>query len=235
MPDFYNHFKSVEHISLDLWLTLVRSHPDFKMQRAALLKTHFELEQSLEEVLKELRYYDVTCNWVNELAGGNLDTYEIILLILSRLGLDLKKITRAHLDAFYHKMEDLIMELPPMLIHPGVPEMLQNFENSGFTINLLSNTGFIKGKTLNKILNRLNILQYFSFQVYSDEIGVSKPNKKAFAFVYEEVCKIRDCKKENVLHIGDNEIADVAGARQFGFKSLLVSPGLYALQDTIKK
>ena len=51
---------------------------------------------------------------------------------------------------------------------------------------------------------------------------MSKPNPKIFKIVYNEICLIKEINRAEVLHIGDNMIADYNGAREFGFNSLLI-------------
>ena len=63
---------------------------------------------------------------------------------------------------------------------------------------------------------------YFSFQIYSDETGFSKPNKEIFQLVYNQIESLKSIAKKEVIHIGDNKIADYNGAIKFGFNALLI-------------
>ena len=91
-------------------------------------------------------------------------------------------------------------------------------------MNILSNTAFIKGETLRKILNEITLSEYFDFLIFSDEVGYSKPNIEIFKMMWDEILKIRKdssiLKKEEVIHVGDNLSADIEGAKKFGFDSL---------------
>ena len=80
-----------KHISFDLWLTLIKSNPNYKSKRNQLFKDFFEIEYDIEIVSQKVRYYDVVCNSINEKTGKNIDTDEIYLLILSSLGYDIKR------------------------------------------------------------------------------------------------------------------------------------------------
>ena len=55
-----------EHLSFDLWLTLIKSNPEFKNKRNSLFKDFFEVDCSLEKVSEVIRYYDVLFNNINE-------------------------------------------------------------------------------------------------------------------------------------------------------------------------
>ena len=92
----------------------------------------------------------------------------------------------------------------------------------GKSINILSNTGFINGKTLRKILSFYELEDFISFQIYSDEVGYSKPNNEIFQLVFDQVNKTRETQKKEILHIGDNSIADYNGAINFGFDAHLL-------------
>ena len=88
-------------------------------------------------------------------------------------------------------------------------------------MNILSNTGFIKGLTMNKLFKKNKLDAFFSFQIYSDECNLSKPNPQIFELVFENTKKINSISKSQILHIGDNPIADYNAAINFGFNSLL--------------
>ena len=87
------------------------------------------------------------------------------------------------------------------------------------------NTAFTKSDFLKKLLVQLEIDEYFSFKLFSDEMGYSKPNIKVYETMYQEVQKIRPLSKDKILHVGDNPFADLQGAINFGIKGGLLQPG----------
>ncbi|TXI99601.1 MAG: phosphoglycolate phosphatase, partial [Chryseobacterium cucumeris] len=97
----------------------------------------------------------------------------------------------------------------------------EDIKNQGKTINILSNTGFIKGKTMRKFLIHENLDQYIDFHIYSDEINCSKPNPLIFQEVKNKI-KDQDLPMHQILHIGDNPVADYQGAKNFGFSAHLL-------------
>ncbi|MCD0480074.1 HAD family hydrolase [Chryseobacterium sp. LC2016-29] len=215
--DIHKH----SHFSFDLWLTLIKSHPEFKAKRVELFSSFFNVNKPIDEVAKAVKYYDDLCNTINEVIGGNVDTFEIYLLILNSLNIDIKQLNQANLNEFYQKSEDLFLEYKPVIIFDKLHDFFDEIKNQGKTINILSNTGFIKGKTMRKFLMNENLEQYIDFHIYSDEIKCSKPNPLVFQEVKN---KIRDQKlqMEQILHIGDNPIADYKGAKDFGFSAHLL-------------
>jgi putative hydrolase of the HAD superfamily len=100
--DIHNHC----HFSFDLWLTLIKSHPEFKAKRVELFSSFFDVDKPITEVAKTVKYYDDLCNTINEVTGGNIDTFEIYLMILGALDVDVKLLNKEKLNEFYQKSED---------------------------------------------------------------------------------------------------------------------------------
>jgi putative hydrolase of the HAD superfamily len=211
------------HVSFDLWLTLIRSHPDYKAGRTTLFRDFFAINKPVDEVAAVVRKFDVLTNAVNEKVGRNFHTYEIFYLILDALGADIAAISTAQLDAFYAETDALLLKHTPILLDAAIPAMLQTLQNEGKTMNILSNTAFIKGSSLRGVLNRLGIGQYFAFQAYSDETGYSKPATEMYRYAYDNILKLGDIKKQEVLHVGDNIVSDYNGALAFGFHAHLLT------------
>ncbi|MGR3854569.1 MULTISPECIES: HAD family hydrolase [Chryseobacterium] len=215
--DIHNHC----HFSFDLWLTLIKSHPEFKAKRVELFSSFFNVDKPIEQVAKTVKYYDDLCNTINEVTGGNIDTFEIYLMILGSLDVDVKQLNKEKLNEFYNKSEELFLEYKPVVIFENIHDFFEDIKNQGKTINILSNTGFIKGKTMRKFLIHENLDQYIDFHIYSDEINCSKPNPLIFQEVKNNI-KDQDLAMNQILHIGDNPVADYQGAKNFGFSAHLL-------------
>ncbi|MCD9617952.1 HAD family hydrolase [Chryseobacterium gleum] len=215
--DIHNHC----HFSFDLWLTLIKSHPEFKSKRVELFSSFFNVDKPIEEVAKTVKYYDDLCNTINEVTGGNIDTFEIYLMILGALNVDIKSLNREKLNEFYNKSEELFLEYRPVVIFENIHDFFKDIKNQGKTINILSNTGFIKGTTMRKFLIHENLDQYIDFHIYSDEMNCSKPNPLIFQEVKKNI-KDQNLPMNRILHIGDNPVADYQGAKNFGFSAHLL-------------
>ncbi len=227
-----------KHYSFDLWLTLIRSNPAYKPQRTGYFFKHFNRSgKTYEEVARIFRRVDIMCNRINEKTGGNIRTEEIYLLAVSEINdydfqyddLDLGKI--------YDDLEEILLENLPFLYDAHTKETLHFLaENTDATIGLLSNTGFIKGRTLRKVLDKLEIGRFLDFQIYSDEAGISKPNPLLFAQLLHTVEKHHDNNKilpKDILHIGDNPVADIAGAKNAGMNAFLVNSNSVPLKNLL--
>ncbi len=218
-----SNYKKYKHISFDLWLTLIKSNVNYKPKRDKLFKDFFEINFSIDKVSETIRRYDLICNTINETTGKNLETNEIYLLILGSLGVDLNKINAKELEEFYIETEQLFFKYKPNLIYSDINHFLRKLKDEHISTNVLSNTAFIKGKTLNKLLKHYELIEYFSFTIYSDEYGISKPNNKIYELLHQRINEIKVIAKNEVLHVGDNPIADYKGAIDYGFDAILIN------------
>jgi putative hydrolase of the HAD superfamily len=216
--NYTNH----SHLSFDLWLTLIKSNPEFKSKRNLLFKDFFDVDATIEKVNDVVRYYDVLCNNINERTGLNIDTYEIYYLILSALNVNINDYDTTKLELFYKETELLFLKYKPELLYANIPQLFKEITEQEKTINLLSNTAFIKGNTLRKILSHYELDSFFKFQIYSDEVGLSKPNNEIFQMVFNQANEIKPITKKEILHVGDNIVADYNGAINFGFDAHLL-------------
>lgn len=216
-------FSNYKHISFDLWLTLIKSNPEYKTKRNLLFKDFFEIDKSIEQVGAVIRKFDILTNGINEKVTRNFDTYEIYCLILDALDVDLGAYHHKQLEEFYNHTEALMMQYKPLLLDDNLPSFLKQLYDAGKTMNILSNTAFIKGRSLRHIIAHYQLDQYFTFQAYSDETGFSKPGLAMYEYAYQNIKEIGPIEKHEVLHVGDNVISDYNGALAYGFNAHLIT------------
>ncbi|HEY1045868.1 MAG TPA: HAD-IA family hydrolase [Bacteroidia bacterium] len=203
-------------------MTLIRSNPDFKPELVRTAMDFFKIEKEFDECYKCFREYDLLCNRLSEISGKHIDSHIILLMILNQLKGHLDDIHIDALNEFDHMTQNLFLEHPPFFKHEGIPALMENIRQQKKGMSLISNTGFIKGDTLKKTAVLENILAYFDFTLFSDEQGISKPNKEMFQLSFNNIQNHQNIQKSEVLHIGDNEIADYQGALNFGYNALLI-------------
>ncbi|ASZ11553.1 HAD family hydrolase [Chitinophaga pendula] len=217
---------AIKHISFDLWKTLIRPNPAFIKERASLFRNRFQLKHlPIEQVAAVFRDTDGVCNAINEITGRNLHPQEMYLMILDRLQVNLRIVDRQKLQEFQEETEALFNRFPPQLILPDTALLLQQLQAQGYTLNILCNTGFIKGELLRRVLRHEQLDQYFQFQLYSDETGCSKPAPAMFAAMHAAAATLYQGSLLNgeILHIGDNAHADLGGALQAGMQGSLIN------------
>lgn len=211
-----------KHFSFDLWLTLIKSNPEFKYKRDCVFKDFFEIDKNIEVISKTIRYYDVLSNKISEKTGRHIKYDNIYYHILSSLKVNLDTIDEKKMVDFYLEVEHLFLRDKPILIVPNTVELLYSIKNQGKIINIASNTAFIEGHTLRCLVDYFELSDFFSFQLYSDELKISKPNPLFFENIYNNAMEIQPIEKKDVVHIGDNKFADYEGATKYGFSAILV-------------
>ncbi len=175
---------------------------------------------------KFVRSIDKTFDRYNMISGKKLSANAMYCRLLQRI-VSGKKITEREAIEVRKKADCLFEEYCPQFVNENIPDILSQLKEEGYSINLSSNTGFIEGIVLRNTLAHLNIIQYFDFLIFSDEIDASKPSSRFFEKVNEQV----NVKPDEVLHIGDNPKADYQGAINFGFKALLITNHDYTIHD----
>lgn len=86
-----------------------------------------------------------------------------------------------------------------------------------FPVGLISDTGISPGSSLRVLMDRHQFTEHFAALTFSDEVGVAKPQTPMFARTAEAL----GVAPAELLHIGDLEPTDIAGARNVGAKAAL--------------
>lgn len=215
---------TIKHCSIDLWYSLIKSNPVFKAKRALYFYEKVNTKnKSLEQVEATFRKIDLMCNAINEKTGNNIcaeEMYGMVIYLLNDSMLDFEKEKLAYL---YEELETLFFQFSPILFNEQTIPTLQKLKKTK-TLSILSNTAFIKASSLRKLLSNLNIEQYFSFQIYSDEVGFSKPNQAIFKLMIYKINLVHNgILNKQILHIGDNPLADIEGAKALGINTFLIN------------
>jgi putative hydrolase of the HAD superfamily len=217
-----------KHYSFDLWMTLIRSNPSFKKERAAFFYSKFNgAKKTIQEIELIFRQVDLMCNAINEKTGKNIDSDEMYMMVIYQMNEGQDHFPDIDLTWLYAEMERLVMKYMPVAYGIETAETLNKIKDRGdATISLLSNTAFIKGITLRKVLKEIELDGFFDFQLYSDESGMSKPNSRFFLQMVDQAGQYRKEDKielHEIIHVGDNKNADIIGAEAIGINSLLVN------------
>lgn len=227
-----------KHYSFDLWLTLIRSNPDYKKERANFFYKHYNFKKkSSVEVNHIFRQVDLMCNAINERTGKNIDAEEMYLMVICMVNENSIPLGEIDIDAVCEHMERLLFNYLPFVYCDETSAVLNHLkQNENNSMSILSNTGFIKGVTLRKVLAELNLSDLFDFQLYSDETGFSKPNTALFQLMVNTAMEYRKgrLRLNEILHVGDNPVADLAGAEAAGISSLLINSNAIRIVELIK-
>ncbi len=113
-----------------------------------------------------------------------------------------------------------LQELPPTLF-PHIAETLERLKRDGYAVGMVSNTGRTWGRYLRSVQDSLGIGRYFDVRVFSDEVGVRKPDARIFGAALEGL----RLPPGAVFHVGDDVDADVKGAKAAGMHAVWFDTG----------
>jgi HAD superfamily hydrolase (TIGR01509 family) len=112
--------------------------------------------------------------------------------------------------------------LAPPAVAPGAVAALTTLGQRGYALAVVSNTMRTPGRVLRRVLEHHGLLRCFGHTAFSDEIGVRKPSPEIFAIALRAV----GGQPRMAVHVGDDPVLDVGGARAAGMRAVHVVPGL---------
>ena len=209
----------IKVITIDLWNTLFDSSNGTKRnayRQHALLN---EIEKMNIQLPPDDYNNALKASWefFNNIWLNNQrtpDTIEMIEFFWSYLKLPYN---RESIENVAYHFQISVFEHPPKLIG-GVQESLEILSQK-YKLGLISDTGFTPGSLLIKLMQNFGIFDYFSAFSFSDETGVSKPNKKAYLTILNKFA----VNPEEAVHIGDIEKTDIKGAKELGMNAIRFS------------
>ena len=142
-------------------------------------------------------------------------TWEVadrIDIMLDGLNRDLPRDVRDDLIA---QFEDMELCVPPDLIDGASDAIAERA--SRYNLCIISDTIYTPGRGLRDLLAHHGVAQYFSGFVFSDYVGRSKPHPDCFRSAATQLGV--ECSE--MLHIGDRDAKDIAGAQAVGMKAIL--------------
>ena len=107
-----------------------------------------------------------------------------------------------------------VLHVPPAL-NAGAAEAIRRLAGRGVRLGIVSNTGRTPGSVLRRVLERHDLLRYFSAVSYSDEVRVRKPS----AEIFERTLRALQSPAARTVHVGDNPHDDVRGAKGCGMRA----------------
>ncbi|HXF64219.1 MAG TPA: HAD family hydrolase [Caldilineaceae bacterium] len=118
-------------------------------------------------------------------------------------------------DELVREIETMEIRIPPDFapgVHDTLPLLAQDYK-----LGIISDTIHTHGRGLRHLLQSQGLLQYFSYFVFSDEIGAAKPSPR----VFRQAALGLGLPPHQIVHIGDRESNDVAGPLAVGMSAIL--------------
>ncbi len=216
----------IKVVSFDLWDTvLVDGSDEVKRKNLGLLP---KKQQRRKLVRDSLESFGMTCDpnridiaydtadaafsvvWSEQQVTWSVDTR--LKVLLAGLGCDLP---RDELDGLVLRHEEMEMDIIPDLA-PGIRAALMELRKS-YRLAVISDTGFSPGRVVRRILIQMDLFDLFEAYVFSNEVGRSKPHSQLF----QVTADLLGVDTAQMVHVGDREHNDVAGAQGAGCKAVL--------------
>lgn len=204
----------VRAITFDFWCTLFRDAEKEARQQVRIKALHQRTGVAAEVIEEVLRivWQEFSRHHIEE--QRTLLPEDAVRLAVEELGIMLDDKDRHELANIFGTA---IVHHSPVPID-GALEAVKRAANEA-PIGLISDTGVSPGRSLKVLLDRHGFSPYFAALIFSDEIGVSKPRPRMF----EEAAHALRVQPQELLHIGDLEPTDIAGAHAVGAKAALFS------------
>jgi HAD superfamily hydrolase (TIGR01509 family) len=146
-----------------------------------------------------------------------IDQIRLIIKKASKDSLELKREWTNRLVSAYNLS---VREVPPYL-NPEARKALKGLKRRHKHLGLICNTGLTSGTGLRQFLADEGVAEYFGSMIFSEEIGIRKPDPRIFHLAAERL-GVQPCE---IVHVGDNLKADVWGAMNAGLKAIHFSSG----------
>lgn len=214
----------IQAVCLDVWETMLFERDGFDTERhqircmnlgQALDKFGIRVSiKKLDLILDSMRPW-FSAVWGRDEDVTHLDQLRFIVKAASGGSIEMREewvdsLSKAYTSAFY--------QLPPSL-NQDTPPLLRWLENQDIRIGIISNTGRTPGFALRGFLNKKELAEYFDMMIFSDEVGIRKPNPEIFYTAAREI----GIDPGNIVHIGDSLRSDVWGAKNAGMMALCFS------------
>ncbi|MHA1975369.1 MAG: HAD family hydrolase [Candidatus Hodarchaeales archaeon] len=209
---------SIGIISLDLFETLVHFSAqkfDSRVTLERALQTHPETPKIPYEIVYS-QYHDIVRTKIRDYCTEQeFRNDEILLQIWEQNSIpvteELKKIAFNVMSSYFEDVTHLVSPFP------GVYDTLDYLIENNMNLLLLSNHSWAPNGW--ELMNHYNFTNYFSKIIFSADIGYKKPSSKIFHLINET---FPESHPSNVLHIGDDLLADIGGALEYGIKALWI-------------
>jgi putative hydrolase of the HAD superfamily len=112
---------------------------------------------------------------------------------------------------------DMPVEHQPLLMRHAV-EAVTTSKEAGLATALVSNAGFTTAPQLRRILRDYSLLPHFDVLVFSDELGVAKPDPRMFRQAASDL----GVEAEACAFVGDSPHNDIGGALAAGMLTVQI-------------
>ncbi len=213
----------IKVVSFDIWGTLLRGNREATRPRLRLIVDMLGVEVSDVETIVEA--YRTSAKRFDDLSLQTGLDYDFVARVSGMLidaGLPVPPMPPELVTRIQKAVGRMRSQLQyrPSLLEDDLLDTLASLRDGGYRIALLSNTGADDSNVMVPLLTELGIMQYVDVAVFSAHDGRAKPNPGLFYRLARDL----GVSTGEVLHIGDNVVADFAGALNAGMQALVYTP-----------
>ena len=217
---------AVRAVTLDCWGTLLIDSPQsddsrYRRQRLAVMQallaasgirvTFRDLDQAYGESGRRLAQI-----WQSR---RDVPVSQHVTMLVEALDPTLpERLDAATMGALVRAYASPALEVPPTA-DEGTRAALDDLAARGIGLGVVSNIMRTPGEVLRGIFARAGFLARFEVLTFSDECGIRKPDPEIFLLTLRKF----GVSPEEAVHVGDDPILDVEGARDAGMGVIQVS------------
>lgn len=177
---------------------------EFLNNQGILINT-FQFQKLL--IQEKRRYYDSVKDPKMELRHHNLFNSINVVFLGHKVKVEKKEL----LDLIW-KFRQLYRS--DLELYPGVKDVLHELSQK-YT---LSTASYTQGSYTHKELKKLGIAQYFSYFIFSSDIGYRKTDQEFYRICLQKT----NNKPDECLMVGDNYLQDIVIPKKVGLKAVLI-------------
>jgi putative hydrolase of the HAD superfamily len=205
----------IKAITFDFWNTLAVDREPLKVRQIAadrmveeIRNTGFEIDR--ERMLEAFSRAREVCYEYQEDMGMDFTPEEQVEWILNYLNL---KVAPGMLPPLIKHYTTSLLDIPPVFT-PRINEILGELKTL-YKLAIICNTGRTPGWVIRRILQFEGLDGFFDVTIFSNEVGIAKPNPKIFTIAAGKL----EVLPKYILHVGDDTHTDIYGASRAGFRT----------------
>ncbi len=214
----------IRALTIDLWNTLIYEPPGLDRTRLRLDNLQAALEE-MGHVIDRAAMdaaHAISGQLVGETQadGRDLSAEQHVALFLAAVDEAF-----ARDDAFTPEQRRKLVQIygdPARVMLPAMieraAETLARLRAVGLRLALISNTLRTPGRVLRHIMADMGLAQPFDTLIFSDEVGLAKPNPAIFQMALERL----GASAEEAMHVGDDLVLDLLGAHNAGMRACII-------------
>src|SRR5262245_38919643 len=215
----------VKTITVDLWGTLLFDSPSsdnrYKKRRLADIESLLAAAGVTVSTAALDRAYDDSGTYLSRVWATHrdvpVDEHLRAILAASNPGLP-KRVPPTLMTALIEAYSQPILVVPPTVDDTALMA-LESLNRGRDPLARNSNVMRTPGESLRRLLEQFRLLRYFQHTTFSDEVRIRKPAPEIFHITLRAVAG----EPATSVHVGDDPILDVQGARAAGMRAIQVT------------